>query len=133
MTATNETGAATGKPLVLLRAEGVALVVFTLAAYTTTNTSWWLFPALILLPDITLLAYLAGPRLGALLYNTTHTTIPPIVIGVLGIGLGLPLAKPVALIWLAHIGIDRALGYGLKYEDGFAFTHLGRVGKRAAS
>jgi hypothetical protein len=73
--------------------------------------------------------YLAGPRLGAACYNLVHTTIGPLALGAAGSILAWPSAVAMALIWLAHIGIDRALGYGLKYEAGFGFTHLSRIGR----
>lgn len=82
------------------------------------------------MPDLSLAAYLAGPRVGAVCYNAVHTTLPPIALGVAGTLLASQIAIAVAVIWLAHIGVDRALGYGLKYDAGFVFTHLGRIGRR---
>lgn len=78
-----------------------------------------------------MIGYLRNPALGAHLYNALHLTTVPIVVGVLGYVLSEPLAIAIALIWLGHIGMDRMLGYGLKYESGFADTHLGRIGKEA--
>ena len=94
-------------------------------------SSWLLFAALLLVPDVSFAAYLAGPRVGALCYNLVHTTIGPIALWVVGSIVASPVSFAVALIWLAHIGIDRALGYGLKYDAGFGFTHLGRIGPAA--
>lgn len=87
------------------------------------------FAALFLAPDVAFLGYLAGPRVGAAAYNTTHSTLGPLALAAIGV-LYAPDAMPLALIWLAHIGFDRALGYGLKYGSAFADTHLGRVGRR---
>lgn len=69
----------------------------------------------------------AGPRAGAAAYNATHTTLGPLVLGVAGVLSDADLAVQLALIWLAHIGIDRLLGYGLKYPDRFRETHLQRL------
>src|SRR5690606_29348552 len=80
-------------------------------------------------PDISFAGYLAGPKVGAIAYNALHTAIGPIALALAGFALAAPLTLSIALIWLAHIGIDRALGYGLKYPAGFGFTHLGRIGR----
>ena len=120
----------TGGLRLLLRIEGLALLAGAVALYSVSGGSWLLFEALLLVPDLTFAGYLAGPRLGAACYNAAHTTLPPIALGVAGVFLASQTAVAIALIWLAHIGIDRALGYGLKYDAGFAFTHLGRIGPR---
>jgi hypothetical protein len=112
----------------LLRAEGAALAVAAIAGFAWTGGSWWLFAALILVPDIAIAGYLAGPRLGALAYNLLHVTVGPLALAVTGLAGGSRLMLGIALIWLAHIGIDRALGYGLKETSGFKDTHLGRIG-----
>jgi hypothetical protein len=83
-------------------------------------------------PDLSFAAYLAGPRFGAIVYNTTHSYMAPMALMTTGFGTNSPLTLSIAMIWLAHIGFDRALGYGLKYSAGFGFTHLGRIGKDAA-
>ena len=74
-------------------------------------------------------AYLAGPRAGAIVYNAAHSYLAPMALMTTGFAISQPLVLSIAMIWLAHIGVDRALGYGLKYSAGFGFTHLGRVGK----
>ncbi len=132
-------GAATGGIRILLRLEGAALGLVAVALYARnvnagTGASWWLFAALILAPDLSFIGYLGGQRVGAAAYNTLHSTLLPIMIGLAGVAI-VPhlLLTPLALIWLAHIGLDRALGYGLKYQQGFGFTHLGRLGKSATS
>jgi len=121
-------GAVDGVPRILLRLEGLALAAAAVYAYQRVGGSWWLFACLILVPDVSLLAYLGGTRLGAVAYNALHVTLGPLVCA--GLGLLLPSFDliQVALIWAAHVGIDRALGFGLKYNAGFGFTHLGRIG-----
>jgi uncharacterized protein DUF4260 len=83
---------------------------------------------LFLAPDLSFRAYLAGPKIGAWVYNAMHSIVIPMMMLTAGFGFAPPLVLSVALIWLAHIGFDRALGYGLKYSAGFGFTHLGRIG-----
>jgi len=85
------------------------------------------FAVLFLSPDLSILAYLAGPRLGSVAYNAVHSYVGPAIAAGALLAAGGPLGVP--LIWAAHIGFDRAFGYGLKYADGFQFTHLGRIGR----
>lgn len=113
--------------VLLLRLEGVAAALLTAALYAHTGASWWLFAALWIVPDVSMLGYLSSPCRGARIYNAFHTYLLPVVLALLGFWLRpTGLLVPIALIWGNHIGIDRALGYGLKYADGFGFTHLGR-------
>ena len=121
-----------GGPRLLLRLEGLTLFLGAIVAFSMTEQPWWLFALLILVPDLSMAGYLAGSRVGALVYNAVHVTLGPIVLTVVGLLLGDLPVLGVAMIWLAHIGIDRALGYGLKYDNGFGFTHLGRIGRGAS-
>jgi hypothetical protein len=121
--------AVTGGPRLLLRVEGAALLAVATVAFARTGASWWLYAILFLAPDLSFLAYLAGARPGAVAYNAMHTTIGPIALAGAGIVAAQPIALAIALIWAAHIGFDRLLGYGLKYAAGFGFTHLGRMGR----
>lgn len=116
----------------LLRLEGLALFAGMTLLYAAWDGSWWLYAILFLAPDLSFLGYLAGPRAGAIVYNAAHSYLAPMALMTSGFLLSSPLALSIAAIWLAHIGIDRALGYGLKYSGGFSFTHLGRIGKNAA-
>ena len=88
---------------------------------------WWLLLVFALAPDISMLGYLANPRVGAAAYDAAHTYVWPVAIGVVGVVAEADLAVAVGLIWLTHIGVDRAVGYGLKYPTGFRDTHLQRV------
>lgn len=126
-------GAVTGSVATLLRLEGLVVAVATAVLYARTGASWWMFAGLWLAPDLSMLAYLRRPCLGAKYYNAAHTYLLPGVLGLLGLLLHANMLVPVALIWVNHIGVDRLLGYGLKYSDGFGFTHLGRLGKREAT
>jgi hypothetical protein len=128
-TANEATSAVTGGPRTLLRLEGLTLFAGMILLYAVWGGSWWVFAILFLAPDLSLLAYLSGPRLGAIVYNAAHSYMAPTALMVTGFGMASPLLLSIAMIWLAHIGFDRALGYGLKYTAGFGFTHLGRVGR----
>jgi hypothetical protein len=113
----------------VLRAEGLAMLVAALTFYTRLDFGWLLFAALFLLPDLSFAFYRFGPRAGAAAYNTLHSTMGPLGLGALGLLLARPSLVAIAAIWLAHVGFDRALGYGLKYGDAFGHTHLGWIGK----
>ena len=128
-TASEPTGAVTGGVKTLLRLEGLTLFAAMLVLYATWGGSWWIFAILFLAPDLSFAAYLIDPKTGALVYNAAHSYMAPVALLTLGFALGEPLILSIAMIWLAHIGIDRALGYGLKYTAGFGFTHLGRIGR----
>ena len=115
------------RPATLLRAEGVALLALGVMLYWVNGESWLLFGVLLLAPDLSMLGYLVGPRVGAAIYNAFHAYGIPAVVGALGMILASPLMVAVALIWFAHIGMDRTVGYGLKYPSSFKDTHLQRV------
>lgn len=122
-------GAAQGGVRTLLRLEGAVVLGVALAAYAQFGAGWGVFALWLLAPDLSLLGYLAGPRTGAALYNAAHSYVGPVLLLALGVLAAMPWAVAGSLIWLAHIGMDHALGYGLKYASGFAVTHLGRIGK----
>jgi hypothetical protein len=130
--AAGTTGAVTGGLRTLLRLEGLTLFLGMTLLYAVWDGSWWIYAILFLAPDLSFAAYLAGPKAGAIVYNAAHSYMAPMTLMVAGFALDAPLVLSIAMIWLAHIGIDRALGYGLKYSAGFGFTHLGRIGRAAA-
>jgi hypothetical protein len=111
----------------LLHLEGVLVFVAAVAAYIHLQGSLWLFVVLALAPDLSMVGYLHSKQLGALLYDAVHTYIAPGILLALGLLTNTPLFMQIALIWLAHIGGDRAVGYGLKYPTDFKDTHLQRV------
>jgi hypothetical protein len=114
--------------LLLLRLEGAVVAALTALLYARTGASWWLFAALWLVPDLSLLGYLGRPCRAARIYNVFHNYLVPGVLGLTAFLLHADSLLPVALIWANHIGVDRLLGYGLKYGDGFGWTHLGLIG-----
>ncbi len=126
--ATAPPGVVTGRPLTWLRVEGLAVAVAALTIFAATAQPWWLVPALLLIPDLSALGYLAGPRVGAWTYNLAHTA--PLPLALLGAGAGwdssaLTVAGAIGLL---HLGLDRVLKYGVKYDHSFAVTHLGAHG-----
>ena len=131
--ATETTGIVTGGVRMLLRLEGLMLLAGMMLLYALSGESWWLFAILFLAPDLSFAGYLAGPRIGAIVYNAAHSYLAPTALMMAGFALAFPLALAVGTIWLAHIGFDRALGYGLKYPAGFGYTHLGRIGGKATT
>src|SRR5258708_6645743 len=112
-------GIVIGLPRMFLRVEGVVLFALTAVLYATLGASWILFGVILLAPDAAMVGYLGGTRIGAVMYNLTHTYVGPGVLVVIGVLDGTPQLSALALIWFAHIGMDRALGYGLKYDDAF--------------
>jgi hypothetical protein len=123
------TPAGVGIVLVFLRLEGLAAAALSAVFYARTGASWWLFAGLWLAPDLSLLGYLAGASWGARIYNAIHSYVTPATLAVSAMLLRSPALVPIALIWFNHIGVDRLLGFGLKYPAGFGWTHLGRIGK----
>lgn len=113
----------------LLRLEWAAVLAAAVAGYVLADGSWQLFVLLILAPDLAMLGYLAGPAAGAILYNAFHILVWPVVLLFVGLWADNSIAVQVAAIWIAHIAMDRALGYGLKLPTGFSDTHLGRIRK----
>lgn len=113
-----------------LRVEGLAAFLLSVLLYLEFGRGWLLFAILLLSPDLAMLGYLAGPGVGARIYNLAHTYTAPLLLGGVALLLGHDAILALALIWSAHIGMDRALGYGLKLPSGFQDTHLGRIGRR---
>ncbi|WP_307655580.1 DUF4260 domain-containing protein [Variovorax paradoxus] len=113
----------------LLRVEGAVVLAASLAAYAQFGAGWGVFALWLLAPDLAMLGYLAGPRIGAAFYNATHSYLGAVALLAIGALAAIPWAVAGGLIWCAHIGLDRALGYGLKYGAGFGATHLGRIGR----
>jgi hypothetical protein len=125
-----EGGAVVGAVRALLRLEGLAALATAVALYAHAGFSWSAFALFFLAPDLAMLAYLFGPRPGALGYNFAHTYAFALGLTLAGLFAGVPVAAAGGLIWAAHIGFDRVLGYGLKYPTGFGDTHLGHTGRR---
>ena len=115
------------RPSHLLRIEESALLIAAIFAYQHLHYSWLLFAILFLTPDLFMLAYLVNPRLGAATYNLVHTLTLPLALLLASYVEHCHLPTELALIWTAHIALDRLLGYGLKYPTFFKDTHLQHV------
>jgi hypothetical protein len=111
-------------PKPLLHLEGAAVFIASLFAYQSNHGSWLLFALLFLVPDISMIGYAFNARVGAITYNAVHTYIFPLALGGYALYAGQHLPLMLALIWAAHIGFDRMLGFGLKYPSRFKDTHL---------
>ena len=114
-------------PKWLLHIEGLTVFIASIVIFSQIDGSWLWFVILLLAPDLSAVGYLANPRIGSWTYNFAHTYLTPIVIIALGYFSEQHTVLSIGIIWLAHIGIDRAVGYGLKYPTEFKETHLNRV------
>ena len=114
-------------PPLFLRVEGAAVFAAAVALYFHAGYEWWLFLILLLAPDLGGVGYLFGPRIGAAVYDATHLEALPVALGAAGLISENDVSIKLALIWLAHIGVDRAIGYGLKYPTHHTDTHLQRL------
>ena len=118
-------GTVKGTPKLVLRAEGALILAAAIYAYSQTNMGWLLFAILFFAPDIFMLGYLKNSRVGAISYNFGHTYLTPALLLGLGLSVGPSQLIAITLIWIGHIGFDRAVGYGLKYAICFKSSHLG--------
>jgi hypothetical protein len=112
----------------LLRLEGLSIALVGMAGAWICSATWWQVAIVALAPDLSMAGYALGQKYGAWTYNAAHTYVFPLLLIAFG-WLFEPALLPIACIWLVHIGVDRALGYGLKSETGFGMTHLGPIGR----
>ncbi len=118
-------GLAAGRgTIVILRAEGLAYALVSGALLWQSDPALATIVIVLIAPDLAIAAYAAGPVIGAAAYNAAHSTVGPLLLGGLGLFAGSRITVEVALLWLAHVGVDRALGFGLKHRTGFDDTHL---------
>lgn len=114
-------------PRVFLHLEGVAVLISALILYANQQFNWWVFTLFLLTPDLPMLLYPLNPRLGSIAYNLVHTIIFPLTLAIFSVFNDSNLGLQIALIWIAHIGMDRAFGYGFKYAGEFKQTHFSRI------
>lgn len=119
-----------GRPRIFLQLEGAVLLGSSLFLFNSTHQHWWWVPALLFVPDIFMVGYAQSTKFGALIYNIGHTYLLSACLALYGLHSQRPFILAIGLIWLAHIGMDRVLGYGLKYDDNFKHTHLGSLLKK---
>ncbi len=120
-------GFVAGRPRLWLRLDGGVLFVTSVILFALTHQHWWIYPALLFVPDIFMIGYVRNTTIGAFLYNAGHSYLLPSLTILLG--WHHPLTLAIGLIWLGHVGWDRLFGYGLKYDSGFKHTHLGDLFK----
>jgi hypothetical protein len=114
----------------LIKLEEFAMFVLSIYLFSRLSIAWWWFPALLLAPDLGALGYLFGNKTGAISYNLFHHKGVAILLYLLGIGVSHISLELAGIILFGHSSMDRILGFGLKYVDGFGFTHLGSIGKQ---
>ena len=116
------------------RAEGALVFLSSIAlfVYLGSEWSWWLVVLIFFAPDVSFVAYLLGPKVGAFGYNIAHVYALGAILLALGLSMELATAPLLGALWLAHSGFDRMLGYGLKSPEGFTKTHLGTIGPASA-
>ena len=115
-------------PHFILRFEGLITLIAGIFLYTLTEGSWLTFALLLFVPDVAMVGYLVNNRFGSWLYNLFHTYTLPLLLGVVALALANDIGLQLALIWIAHIGMDRVLGFGLKYyDDQFQHTHFSQI------
>jgi len=122
-------GSVIGGPKALLRIEGATLFAGSIAVFAHQGQHWWLYPALLLLPDIFMVGYLRDTKLGSIIYNLGHSYPAAGLLASIGFVTDSKLTIATAAIWFGHIGWDRMFGYGLKYGSSFKHTHLGDLEK----
>ncbi|WP_339924522.1 DUF4260 domain-containing protein [uncultured Cyclobacterium sp.] len=113
----------------LLKLEEIGQFLLAILLFNQLDHAWWIFPALLLLPDLSMLGYVANPKIGAWLYNFFHHKLTGIVFFALGISFDTSLLTLAGIILFAHSAMDRIFGYGLKFTDSFKHTHLEEIAK----
>jgi hypothetical protein len=114
----------------LIKLEELAKMLFAWWLSLQTGNAWWLFFVWLLAPDFSMIGYVVNAKFGAWLYNLAHHQAVAIIIGLLGVYLGSNSLQFAGIVLFGHSAMDRAFGYGLKYEDNFKHTHLGMIGRK---
>ena len=113
-----------------LKLEELAMFLLGIFAFSFLNFHWSTFLLLLFLPDLSMLGYLGGNKMGAFFYNLFHHKGLAVLVYILGVYLDIHSIQVTGIILFSHSAFDRLLGYGLKYESGFKFTHLGEIGRK---
>ena len=117
------------KEVIIQRAEGLAAFAFALYTYNRFDLGWGWFVPIWFSIDLFMIGYIHNKKTGAYTYNLGHTYVVPFVLWIAGFMSETDWILGLSLIWMSHVGLDRALGYGLKLDKGFQHTHLGKIGK----
>jgi hypothetical protein len=113
----------------ILQLENLAGFLFSIYVFSLLSYPWWVYLLLFLTPDLSILGYVVGPRVGAFTYNLIHHKAVSLALIVLGSVLSVPVISLAGAVLLGHSSLDRVMGYGLKYNDSFKHTHLGPIGR----
>ena len=124
---TNTQSTTLSLPRLLLHLEGAGVFIASIILFSQLGLAWWIYPLLILAPDVFMVGYLLDTTRGAWVYNIGHLYVVPITLGLIAFFANWTLGIGIALIWMGHIGMDRMLGYGMKYPTHFKDTHLSRI------
>jgi hypothetical protein len=115
----------------VLKLEEFAMFTGCIVLLYLSDAEWWWYLLLMIGPDISMLGYLAGNKIGAWSYNLFHHKAIAVIIFILGVWiLNINWIMLIGIVLFGHSSMDRFFGYGLKYENGFKFTHLGEIGKK---
>ncbi|MFT3912035.1 MAG: DUF4260 domain-containing protein [Ferruginibacter sp.] len=114
----------------IIRLEEFAMLLLSIAALYSHHPAWWLYAVMAIGPDISMLGYLAGNKTGAAAYNLFHHKGVAIAIFIFGFTYNIEPLIITGIILFGHSSMDRVFGYGLKYDTGFKFTHLGEIGNK---
>lgn len=114
----------------LIKLEELGQFILAIFFFNQLSFSWWVFPACLFLPDLSMLGYLVNPKTGAWLYNLFHHKMFAIAVWMLGVWWAIPEITLTGIILFGHSAMDRTLGYGLKFNDHFKHTHLGWIGNK---
>jgi len=113
----------------LIKIEELAMFLFAGFLFWKTDFTWWWFPALLLLPDMSMIGYMINNKTGAYLYNLVHHKGLALLVYAIGFFMGSIAIQLAGIILFAHSSMDRLFGYGLKHTDSFRHTHLGKIGE----
>lgn len=114
----------------IIKLEELGLFILGIYLFSLLNYQWWWFLVLILAPDLSMIGYAFGDKIGAYAYNFVHHKGIAVVLYLIGMYCSNNVVELIGIILFAHASMDRIFGYGLKYEKGFKFTHLGEIGKK---
>lgn len=112
-----------------LKLEELGMLLLGMYLFQFLEFDWWIFAALFFVPDVGMLGYIFGNKAGAISYNLFHHKGIALALYVVGLFLMSSWLQLAGLVLFSHASFDRLLGYGLKYEQGFKFTHLGEIGR----
>ncbi|MFH7016543.1 DUF4260 domain-containing protein [Flavobacterium sp. FlaQc-47] len=113
----------------VIKLEEFGLFALGIYLFSLLNYQWWWFLVLLLAPDLSMIGYAFGNKAGAFFYNVFHHKGLAVLLYMTGCYLQIEILQLIGIILFSHSAMDRIFGYGLKYDKGFKYTHLGEIGK----